>query len=132
MLDPSLTSPVSDQDDITDAFSALSHEVRLRIVHLLLMHRLEHDGEPERDHVQDDPRWVLFKDLRLRLDLGQSTLSYHLEKLTDGRLIRRKTAGRCTYLTAHPERMREMARFLLHGGVEEDASVENGVPAAGS
>lgn len=130
MLDSSSIPAVADQDKMTESFSALSHEVRLRIVHLLLMQRLEHDGEPERDLVQDDPRWILFKDLRSRLDLGQSTLSYHLEKLADGRLIRRKTAGRCTYLTAHPERMREMARFLLHGGVEEGAATGNGVPAA--
>ena len=132
MLDSSPPPVLADQDNITEAFSALSHEIRLRIVHLLLMRRLDHDGEPERDLVQDDPRWILFKDLRSTLDLGQSTLSYHLEKLADGRLIQRKTAGRCTYLTANPERMREMAQFLLHGGVEEGMAADEGVPAGES
>jgi DNA-binding transcriptional ArsR family regulator len=132
MSDSSPIPALADQNNITDAFSALSHEVRLRIVHQLLIQRLEHDGEPERDHVQDDPRWVLFKNLRADLDLGQSTLSYHLEKLADGRLIRRKTAGRCTYLTANPERMREMARFLMQGGVEERTSKKNVLSAVDS
>lgn len=122
-------------DRITDAFNALSHEDRLRIMSRLLERALRtSDGEEPSALIQDDPRWVTFGVIADELELGQSTLSYHLQILADSELIDRSRQGRCTYLRARPERIERMARFLAvqagespsdEGSVEHDAVPES-------
>lgn len=106
--DPS-TAAVS---EITQAFNALSHEDRLRVVSRLLHRSLQREANERSEPIHDDPAWCTFGDLAEELELGQSTLSYHLQTLADAGLIERTRRGRCTYLRARPERIERMARFL--------------------
>jgi len=78
-------------------FSAMGTEPRLRIMELLL---------------SAHPEGLVVGELREELDIPNSTLSHHLEKLKNEGLV--KVARESTFLryTANTEALQELLRFL--------------------
>jgi ArsR family transcriptional regulator len=80
-----------------DMFSAMGTEPRLRIMQLLL---------------SAHPEGLVVGELQEELDIPNSTLSHHLEKLKNEGLV--KVARESTFLryTANTEALQELLRFL--------------------
>jgi ArsR family transcriptional regulator len=80
-----------------DMFSAMGTESRLRIMQLLL---------------SAHPEGLVVGELQEELDIPNSTLSHHLEKLKSEGLV--KVARESTFLryTANTEALQELLRFL--------------------
>jgi len=80
-----------------DMFSAMGTEPRLRIMQLLL---------------SAHPEGLVVGELQEELDIPNSTLSHHLEKLKSEGLV--KVARESTFLryTANTEALQELLRFL--------------------
>ena len=113
---------------IVEAFDALSHRDRLRILSHLA-HRYEEGDAPEGGYIQDDSRACTFGTLRSEVDLRQSSLSYHVRILADAGLIDRVSRGRYTYLRVRRDRIGGLSRFLDElGGAEGEPGPDE--PAA--
>jgi ArsR family transcriptional regulator len=80
-----------------DMFSAMGTEPRLRIMQLLL---------------SAHPEGLVVGDIQSELDIPNSTLSHHLEKLKSEGLV--KVSRESTFLryTANTEALQELLRFL--------------------
>jgi ArsR family transcriptional regulator, arsenate/arsenite/antimonite-responsive transcriptional repressor len=87
-------------DEVTryaDMFSAMGTEPRLRIMRLLL---------------SAHPRGMVVGDIQAALDIPNSTLSHHLEKLRHEDLVTVRREGTFLRYAANDETLRDLLRFL--------------------
>ena len=77
--------------------SAMGTEPRLRIMHLLL---------------SAHPDGLVVGDIQEKLDIPNSTLSHHLEKLKSQELVRIHRESTFLRYTANAEALRQLMRFL--------------------
>src|SRR5437867_7744954 len=80
-----------------DMFSAMGTEPRLRIMRLLL---------------SAHPRGMVVGDIQADLDIPNSTLSHHLEKLRHEDLVTVRREGTFLRYAANDETLRDLLRFL--------------------
>ena len=80
-----------------DMFSAMGTEPRLRIMQLLL---------------SAHPEGLVVGDIQGELDIPNSTLSHHLEKLKTEGLVKIERQGTFLRYTADTEALEELLRFL--------------------
>jgi len=80
-----------------DMFSAMGTEPRLRIMQLLL---------------SAHPEGLVVSDIQSELDIPNSTLSHHLDKLRTEDLVEVKREGTFLRYTANTEALQELLQFL--------------------
>jgi ArsR family transcriptional regulator len=80
-----------------DMFSAMGTEPRLRIMQLLL---------------SAHPDGLVVGDIRSELDIPNSTLSHHLEKLKNENLVNVRRDSTFLWYTANTEALRQLLAFL--------------------
>src|SRR5690349_13130902 len=80
-----------------DMFSAMGTEARLRIMQLLL---------------SAHPDGMIVGDIQKELDIPNSTLSHHLEKLKAEDLVGVRRESTFLHYTANTEALRELLQFL--------------------
>jgi len=80
-----------------DKFSAMGNEARLRIMQLLL---------------SAHPEGLVVNEIQDELDIPNSTLSHHLDKLKNEDLVLVKREGTFLRYTANTEALREILQFL--------------------
>lgn len=80
-----------------DMFSAMGTEPRLRIMQLLL---------------SAHPEGLVVGDIQQELDIPNSTLSHHLEKLKSEELVKVQRESTFLRYTANTEGLQELLRFL--------------------
>lgn len=80
-----------------DMFSAMSTEARLRIMQLLL---------------SAHPDGMIVGDIQQELDIPNSTLSHHLEKLKAEDLVSVRRESTFLHYTANTEALQELLQFL--------------------
>jgi DNA-binding transcriptional ArsR family regulator len=80
-----------------DMFSAMGTEARLRIMQMLLTAH---------------PQGLVVGDIQEELDIPNSTLSHHLEKLKSEGLVRVEREGTFLRYTANTEALQELLGFL--------------------
>jgi ArsR family transcriptional regulator len=80
-----------------DMFSAMGTEARLRIMQLLL---------------SAHPEGLVVGEIQQELDIPNSTLSHHLDKLRNEDLVRVSRESTFLRYTAHVEALRELLQFL--------------------
>jgi DNA-binding transcriptional ArsR family regulator len=97
--DKVVPSRINTEDIIryADMFSAIGAEPRLRILRLLL---------------SAHPTGMVVGDILAELDLPNSTLSHHLEKLRHERLVTVRREGTFLRYAANTEALRELLGFL--------------------
>ena len=78
-------------------FSAMGAEARLRIMQLLL---------------SAHPEGMVVGEIQQELNIPNSTLSHHLEKLKAEDLVRVRRASTFLHYTANTEALQELLRFL--------------------
>src|SRR5579864_6801204 len=81
-----------------DRFAALGTEPRLRIVRLLLAAH---------------PEGMVVGDIQSELDIPNSTLSHHLEKLKNEDLVKVRREGTLLWYTANCDVLQELLGFLF-------------------
>jgi ArsR family transcriptional regulator len=81
-----------------DMLSAMGTEPRLRIMQLLL---------------SAHPQGLVVGDIGGELEIPSSTLSHHLEKLKNERLVKVRREGTFLWYTAHTEALQELLTFLF-------------------
>lgn len=93
------TSPKSDERVVkfADMFSAMGTEPRLRIMQLLLTAH---------------PEGLVVGEIQDELEIPNSTLSHHLDKLKTEDLITMKREGTFLRYTANTEALQELLQFL--------------------
>ncbi len=82
---------------VADMFAAMGAEPRLRIVQLLLTAH---------------PQGLVVGELQDELGIPASTLSHHLDKLKNEKLVRVRRDGTFLWYTANTEALRELISFL--------------------
>jgi len=80
-----------------DMFSAMGNEARLRIMQFLL---------------SAHPDGLVVNEIQDELEIPNSTLSHHLDKLKNEELVLVKREGTFLRYTAHTEALREILQFL--------------------
>jgi ArsR family transcriptional regulator, arsenate/arsenite/antimonite-responsive transcriptional repressor len=80
-----------------DMFSAMGNDARLRIMQLLL---------------SAHPEGLVVNEIQDELDIPNSTLSHHLDKLKNEGLVLVKREGTFLRYTANTEALREILQFL--------------------
>ena len=80
-----------------DMFSAIGNEPRLRIMRLLL---------------SAHPEGLVVSDIQSELEIPNSTLSHHLDKLRTEELVEVKREGTFLRYTANTEALQELLQFL--------------------
>ena len=93
-------SPGKNQDRVlkyADMFSAMGTEPRLRIMQLLL---------------SAHPEGLVVGEIQEELDIPNSTLSHHLDKLRSEDLVQVQREGTFLRYTAHTEALQELLQFL--------------------
>ena len=80
-----------------DMFSALGNEARVRIIQLLL---------------SAHPDGLVVSDIQEELEIPNSTLSHHLDKLKNEDLVEVRREGTFLRYSANTEALREMLGFL--------------------
>jgi len=94
----SRSKPTPDQIlKYADMFSAMGTEARLRIMQLLL---------------SAHPEGLIVGDIQQELDIPNSTLSHHLEKLKTEDLVSVRREGTFLHYMANTEALQELLRFL--------------------
>jgi ArsR family transcriptional regulator, arsenate/arsenite/antimonite-responsive transcriptional repressor len=83
--------------EYADMFSAMGTEPRLRIMQLLL---------------SAHPEGMVVTDIQSELEIPNSTLSHHLDKLRTENLVEVKREGTFLRYTANTEALRELLQFL--------------------
>jgi ArsR family transcriptional regulator, arsenate/arsenite/antimonite-responsive transcriptional repressor len=83
--------------EYADMFSAMGTEARLRIMQLLL---------------SAHPEGLVVGDIQAELDIPNSTLSHHLEKLKTEGLVEIQREGTFLRYTANTEALQELLQFL--------------------
>ena len=93
-------SPKKSAEQVTkyaDMFSAMGTEARLRIMQLLL---------------SAHPEGLVLGEIQEDLDIPNSTLSHHLDKLRNEELVVVRREGTFLRYTANTEALRELLQFL--------------------
>src|SRR6201997_4665443 len=80
-----------------DMFSAMGTEPRLRIMQLLL---------------QAHPQGLVVSDIQSELEIPNSTLSHHLDKLKNEGLVEVQREGTFLRYTANTDALQELVQFL--------------------
>jgi DNA-binding transcriptional ArsR family regulator len=80
-----------------DMFSAMGTEARLRIMQLLL---------------SAHPEGLVVGEIQEELDIPNSTLSHHLDKLRNERLVQVRREGTFLRYTADTEALQQLLQFL--------------------
>jgi ArsR family transcriptional regulator len=80
-----------------DMFTAMGTEPRLRIMQLLL---------------SAHPKGLVVGEVQSELDIPNSTLSHHLEKLKNEELVKVRRDGTFLWYTANTEALQELLGFL--------------------
>lgn len=80
-----------------DMFSAMGTEARLRIMQLLL---------------SAHPEGLVVGEIQEELDIPNSTLSHHLDKLKNEGLVQARRESTFLHYTANTEALQELLRFL--------------------
>ncbi len=83
--------------DYADMFSAMGNEARLRIVQLLLTAH---------------PEGLVVSEIQQELDIPNSTLSHHLDKLRTEDIVNVTREGTFLRYTANTEALQELLQFL--------------------
>jgi len=95
---PSVTSKTSDRvARYSDMFSAMGNEPRLRIMRLLLTAY---------------PEGLVVSEIQEEIEIPNSTLSHHLEKLRTEDLVEVKREGTFLRYTANAGALQELLQFL--------------------
>jgi len=92
-----------------DMFSAMGTEARLRIMQLLL---------------SAHPDGLVVGEIQEALDIPNSTLSHHLEKLKNEDLVRVRRESTFLHYTANTEVLQELLRFLYAECCSRNKAVE--------
>src|SRR6201993_986198 len=92
-----------------DMFSAMGTEARLRIMQLLL---------------QAHPEGMVVGEIQGELDIPNSTLSHHLDKLKNEDLVRVRRESTFLRYTANTEALQELLRFLYAECCSRNKAVE--------
>jgi len=82
---------------LADMFSAMGTEPRLRIMRLLL---------------SAHPEGLVVGEIQIELDIPNSTLSHHLEKLKNEGLVNVRRESTFLHYTANTEALQELLQFL--------------------
>ena len=82
---------------LADMFSAMGTEPRLRIMRLLL---------------SAHPEGLVVGEIQAELDIPNSTLSHHLEKLKNEGLVKVRRESTFLHYTANTEALQELLQFL--------------------
>ena len=82
---------------LADMFSAMGTEPRLRIMRLLL---------------SAHPEGLVVGEIQTELDIPNSTLSHHLEKLKNEGLVNVRRESTFLHYTANTEALQELLQFL--------------------
>ena len=94
----SITSKsLEDVTKFADMFSAMGTEPRLRIMRLLL---------------SAHPEGMVVGDIAGELDIPNSTLSHHLDKLKNEELVKVRREGTFLWYSANTEALQELLQFL--------------------
>ena len=88
---------MTDVAKYADMFSAMGTEPRLRIMQLLL---------------QSHPEGLVVGEIQNELDIPNSTLSHHLDKLKNERLVESRREGTFLWYTANTQALQELLGFL--------------------
>jgi ArsR family transcriptional regulator, arsenate/arsenite/antimonite-responsive transcriptional repressor len=80
-----------------DMFSAMGTEPRLRIVQLL---------------ITAEPQGLVVGDIQAELDIPNSTLSHHLDKLKNESLVTVRREGTFLWYRANTDTLKELLSFL--------------------
>jgi len=92
-----------------DMFSAMGTEARLRIMQLLL---------------SAHPDGLVVNEIQEELEIPNSTLSHHLDKLKNEDLVRVRREGTFLHYTANTEALQELLRFLYAECCSRNKAVE--------
>jgi DNA-binding transcriptional ArsR family regulator len=92
-----------------DMFSAMGTEARLRIMQLLL---------------SAHPEGMVVGELQEELEIPNSTLSHHLDKLRNEGLVQVRREGTFLWYTANTEALQEVLRFLYAECCTRNKAVE--------
>src|ERR1700741_2217638 len=92
-----------------DMFSAMGTEARLRIMQLLL---------------QAHPEGLVVGEIQEELDIPNSTLSHHLDKLKNEGLVQGRRGSTFFRYTANTEVLQELLRFLYAECCSRNKAVE--------
>jgi len=92
-----------------DMFAAMGTESRLRIMQLLL---------------SAHPQGLVVGDIGSELDLPNSTLSHHLDKLKNEELVRVRREGTFLWYSANTEALQELLGFLYAECCTRNKAVE--------
>ena len=80
-----------------DMFSAMGTEARLRIMQLLMT---------------AEPKGMIVGDIQSEIDIPNSTLSHHLEKLKNENLVTVRREGTCLWYRANTDALKALLGFL--------------------
>ena len=94
---PAATTQTEQIARYADMFSAMGTEARLRILRLLLTAH---------------PEGLVVGEIQDELDIPNSTLSHHLDKLRNEHLVRVEREGTFLRYTANTEALQELLQFL--------------------
>jgi ArsR family transcriptional regulator len=94
---PATGKPQEQVAKYADMFSAIGNEARLRIMQLLL---------------SAHPDGLVVNEIQDELEIPNSTLSHHLDKLKNEELVLVKREGTFLRYTANTEALREILQFL--------------------
>ena len=94
-----------------DRFAAMGNDARLRIMRLLL---------------SAHPAGMIVGDIQAELDIPNSTLSHHLEKLRSEGLVRVRRDGSFLWHTANTEVLQEILTFLYSECCTRTKAIEPG------
>jgi ArsR family transcriptional regulator len=94
---PNFTLPNERVARYADMFSAMGNEARLRIMQLLLTAH---------------PEGLVVSEIQAELEIPNSTLSHHLDKLRNEDLVEVQREGTFLRYTANTEALREILQFL--------------------
>jgi ArsR family transcriptional regulator len=94
---------------LADMFSAMGTEPRLRIMRLLL---------------SAHPEGLVVGEIQAELDIPNSTLSHHLEKLKNEDLVNVRRESTFLRYTANTEALRELLQFLYAECCTRNKAVE--------
>ena len=90
-------SAAADVARYADMFAAMGTEARLRIMQLLL---------------SAHPEGLVVGDIQAGLDIPNSTLSHHLDKLKNEELVKVRRDGTYLWYSAHTEVLQDLLGFL--------------------
>ena len=105
------TKPSESIPRYADMFSAMGTEARLRIMQLLL---------------KAHPDGMVVGDLGAELDIPNSTLSHHLEKLRNEGLVRVRRDGTFLWYSANTDALTELLTFLYSECCTRNKAIEPG------